>query len=80
MRDHQPVWRPLRKTGASRNGSKAEAARDRRARVVEVMAAATGQSEDQVETDLSDRRAFDGEDAQAYGLVERVVQSRREVF
>lgn len=44
------------------------------------MAAATGQSEDQVEADLSDRRAFEAEDAQGYGLVERVVQSRREVF
>ncbi|MEF8795064.1 MAG: ATP-dependent Clp protease proteolytic subunit [Salinivenus sp.] len=61
-------------------GARAETARDRRARVVEVMAAATGQSEQQVEADLSDRRAFEGEDAQDYGLVERVVQSRREVF
>ena len=61
-------------------GARAEAARELRARVVEVMAAATGQSEEQVEADLSDRRAFDGEGAQAYGLVERVVQSRREVF
>lgn len=60
--------------------TRAEAVRERRARVVELTAAATGQSEDRVEADLSDRRAFDGDEAQAYGLVERVVQSRREVL
>jgi ATP-dependent Clp protease protease subunit len=71
---------PLTDETAADIGARAEAARDRWARVVEVMAAATGQPEEQIEGDLSDRRAFEGEDAQAYGLVERVVQSRREVF
>lgn len=57
----------------------ADAARERRARVVSILAEATGQSEEQVESDLSARRAFDGDAAVAYGLIERIVESRREI-
>lgn len=57
----------------------AEAAADRRRRVVALLAEATGQSEEQIDADLSSRRAFDAEAAAAYGLIERVVQSRGEL-
>lgn len=58
---------------------KAAAAADRRERMVAVLSETTGQSEDQIEADLSSRRAFDPEEAVEYGLIDRVVQSRREV-
>lgn len=58
---------------------KAEGAADRRARIVSLLAAATGQSNDQIETDLSRQRAFEADEAAAYGLVQRVVQSRQEI-
>jgi ATP-dependent Clp protease protease subunit len=60
--------------------AQAEAARDRRARVVKLIAGATGQAAAQVETDLAERRTFDADEAQAYGLIDRVVQSRREAL
>lgn len=60
--------------------AQAEAVRDRRARVLALIAEATGQAEAQVETDLAGGRTFDADDAQAYGLIERVVQSRREAL
>jgi ATP-dependent Clp protease protease subunit len=76
----EPPRVPAESATAEDVAARAEAARDRRARVVELMAAATGQPEDRIEAALSDRRAFDGEAARAYGLIERVVQNRREVF
>lgn len=57
----------------------AEAAADRRARVRTLLAEATGQSEERVEEDLSVQRGFDAEEAVEYGLIRRVVQSRREI-
>lgn len=57
----------------------AKAAAERRTRLVTILAEATNQSEDRIGVDLSHRRAFDAEEALAYGFVRRVVQSRREV-
>jgi ATP-dependent protease ClpP protease subunit len=45
-----------------------------------LIAGATGQAAAQVETDLAERRTFDADEAQAYGLIDRVVQSRREAL
>jgi ATP-dependent Clp protease protease subunit len=61
-------------------GAQAEAARDRHERVVALTAEATGQSEEQIEADLDRRRTFDAEEAQAYGLVRRVVERRGDAF
>jgi len=58
---------------------KAEAAADRRDRVVTLLAAATGQSEEQIESDVSAQRALEADEAPTYGLIQRVVQSRREI-
>lgn len=58
---------------------KAEADADRRERIVSLMAAATGQPAEQIDTDVSAQRALGASEAAAYGLVERVVQSRREI-
>lgn len=58
----------------------AEAMAYRRQRVIDILASATGQSTDQIENDLSDRRAFDAEEAVEYGLVKRIVQSRSEII
>ena len=58
---------------------KAQAAADRRERVVALLATATGQSESQVEADLSAQRTFDADEGADYGLVRRVVQSRSEI-
>lgn len=57
----------------------AEAMADRRQRVIEVLTSATGQSAERIEDDLSGQRGFDAEEAVAYGLVERIVQSRSEI-
>jgi ATP-dependent Clp protease protease subunit len=57
----------------------AEAARTRRQHIVDLLAEATGQRREQVARDLSSERAFDAEAAVAYGLIRRVVQSRREI-
>lgn len=59
---------------------RADAARDRRARIVGLLAEATGQSEDQADEDLTAQRAFAADEAAAYGLIARVVQSRQEVM
>lgn len=59
--------------------TEAEELSERRQRVIEVLAAATGQSEEQVSTDLSDRRALEAEAAVDYGLVCRIVENRREI-
>lgn len=59
--------------------AQAEESEEHRARVRALVAAATGQSEEQIRTDLSDHRTFDAEAAVAYGLIDRVVQSRREL-
>jgi len=58
---------------------KAEAAADRRDRVVTLLAAATGQSEEQIESDVSAQRALEANEAPTYGLIQRVVQSRQEI-
>jgi ATP-dependent Clp protease protease subunit len=57
----------------------AEAARTRRQHIVGLLAEATGRRPDQVDRDLSSERTFDAEAAVAYGLIRRVVQSRREI-
>lgn len=57
----------------------AERARDRRERMVDLLATATGQSVAQVEADLEAQRTFDADEAARYGLIARVVQSRREL-
>lgn len=59
--------------------TKTEELSERRQRVVGVLAAATGQSEEQIATDLSDRRALEAEAAVDYGLVYRIVENRGEV-
>lgn len=56
--------------------SRLEAIRDRRARIVALMATATGHSDADVEADLTGHRGFDADEAVAYGLVDRIVQSR----
>jgi ATP-dependent Clp protease protease subunit len=58
---------------------KAQAAADRRDRVVTLLATTTRQSEEQVDADLSAQRAFEADEAADYGLIQRVVQSRREI-
>jgi len=57
----------------------AEAAADRRERVVSLLAAATGQPDEQIDADLSAERVFEASEAAAYGLVERVVERRRDI-
>lgn len=58
---------------------KAQAATDRRKRIVALLAEATGQSKSQIEADLAAQRAFDADEAADYGLIRRVVQSRSEI-
>lgn len=58
---------------------KAQAAADRRDRIVSLLAAATGQSGEQIDADLAGQRAFEADEAADYGLIQRVVQSRREI-
>lgn len=55
------------------------AASDRRAPVIALLADATGQTESRVEADVTEQRAFDADEAVEYGLVNGVVQSRREI-
>jgi ATP-dependent Clp protease protease subunit len=55
------------------------AAADRRERVVALLAAATGQSGERVAEDLAARRTVEADEAATYGLIERVVQSRKEI-
>jgi len=57
----------------------AAAAADRRERVVTLLATATGQPAEQVAEDLAAQRTFEAEEAVAYGLIDRVVQSRRDI-
>jgi ATP-dependent Clp protease protease subunit len=57
----------------------ADAAADRRERILRLLAGATGHSEERIEEDVSAQRGFDGEEAVEYGLIQRVVQSRREI-
>ena len=59
---------------------RADVARDRRARIVPLLADATGRPVAQADEDLSAQRAFTAEEAVAYGLIERVVESRSEVM
>lgn len=59
--------------------TEAEELADRRRRVIEMLAAATGQSEEQLSTDLDERRALEAEAAVDYGLVHRIVESRGEI-
>jgi ATP-dependent Clp protease protease subunit len=58
---------------------KAEAAQDRRKRVVYILTNATGRPPEQIEEDLTRGRAFDAQEAADYGLITRVVQNRREI-
>jgi ATP-dependent Clp protease protease subunit len=57
----------------------AERVRERRDRVVSLLTSATGQSVSQVESDVSAQRTFEADDAVDYGLIQRVVQNRREI-
>jgi ATP-dependent Clp protease protease subunit len=59
---------------------RADAVRDRRRRIVALVAGATGQSEAQVADDLEARRAFSAEEGAEYGLIDRVVENRSEVM
>jgi len=58
---------------------KEAAAADRRERLVAILAGATGQTEAQIEADVSAQRAFQPEEAVEYGLIHRVVQGRRDI-
>jgi ATP-dependent Clp protease protease subunit len=64
---------------ASALEQEAEAAAARRERIVALLAAATGQSADRIEADLTAQRTFEAEAAADYGLIRRVVQSRSEL-
>lgn len=57
----------------------AEAMKERRDQIVRLLAEATGQSAEQIATDLASARRFDAEEAQQYGLIDRVVQGRQEI-
>ena len=57
----------------------AQSAARRRERIVALLAETTGQAADQVAQDLSAQRSFEAEEAVEYGLVGRVVESRREI-
>lgn len=57
--------------------SRAEEALEERRRAIDVLAERTGQDEAQIRCDLDARRAFDAEEAVAYGLIGEVVNSRR---
>lgn len=59
--------------------AQAEEAREQRHRVVECLAAATGQPKEQIASDLSAQRAADAEAAVEYGLIDRIIQSRYEL-
>lgn len=59
--------------------SAAAAAADPYRRMVDSLADATGQSAEQIEEDLSAKRRFEADEAVSYGLVEAVVESRREM-
>lgn len=59
--------------------TEAELLADRRSRVIEVLQAATGQPEEQITTDLAERRALTADAAVEYGLVHRIVESRKEL-
>jgi len=59
--------------------ARAAAAADRRDRIVVLLAEETGQTEDQIEADLSTQRAFEADEAAVYGFIQRVVQTRREI-
>jgi len=68
-------------TGTARDvAEQADAARERRARIVTLLANATGQPAAQAEEALAAQRAFTAEEAAAYGLIDRVVESRSEVM
>ena len=69
----------LRHGSASDLEQTARAAADRRQRIVALLAGATGQTDAQVETDLTAQRTFDADEAGDYGLIRRVVQSRKEI-
>lgn len=57
----------------------AERVRDRRERMLNLLSTATGQSASQVDADLTAQRTFDADEAAEYGIIARVVQSRREL-
>ena len=57
----------------------AQAAADRRERIVALLAEATGQSAETIEDDLTAQRTFAADEAADYGLIRRVVQSRTEI-
>ncbi len=57
--------------------AQAEEAEAHRQRIIEGLTAATGQSEEQIASDLSAQRAFDAEAAVEYGLIDRIIESRR---
>jgi ATP-dependent Clp protease protease subunit len=65
--------------GAAALEQAAEAAAHQRERVVALLAQATGQSEKQVDEDVTARRTFEAEAAATYGLIRRVVQSRADI-
>ncbi len=58
---------------------KAQSAHDRHERVVTILSEETGQSREQIEADLSSARAFESDEAVDYGLIRRVVKSRRDI-
>ena len=64
--------------GASLRADAGEIA-DRSKRVVTLLAQATGQPPEDIERDLKEGRHFAAEEAVAYGLVGRIVQSPRDV-
>jgi ATP-dependent Clp protease protease subunit len=72
----EPVRDPTDQGPDAPPESRLEAIRDRRARIVGLIAAATGRPEAEVAADLSGHRSFDAAEAVAYGLVDRIVRSR----
>lgn len=59
--------------------TRAKEAAERRDRVVTILAEETGQSSDQIESDLSTERSFSADEATTYGLIDQVVLSRSEL-
>lgn len=72
----EPPTASVHSTGGDAQAGTAEEQRDR---IVQALAVATGQPEERIETDRSARRTFDADAAVEYGLIKRVVESRRAV-